>query len=90
MAKKITIAKVNGVGAVKETAADGTEYYTIPRFVMERNVLDMLEGNEDYMNLDFSDAQIITEEATMAELFKIYTGEMTANQFRKVYERILG
>ena len=81
--KKITISKVNGVGAIKVR-----DHYELPRFVLERNVLDMLEDNDKYMNLNFCDAQIITEEATYFELFKIYTEEMTEGEFKEVYERI--
>lgn len=84
--KTIKMAKVNGVGAVH--GADGQ--YRIPRKVLERNVLDMLEDNDKYMNLDFLDAEEIVEGATEYELIRIYTEEMTAEEFRKVFERILG
>lgn len=79
--KKVEMYRVNGVGK-----ANGR----IPRFVIERNVLDMLEGNEMYLDLGFCDAQIITEEATVEELFAIYTYKMTTDEFKKVAERILG
>lgn len=82
--KTIRLAKVNGVGV--KTDACGNKY--VPRKVIERNVLDMLEGNEEYMNLDFCEAQIITEEASVDELLRIYEYEMTAEEFEKVYNRI--
>ena len=79
--RKITMYRVNGVGKVNGS---------VPRFVIERNVLDMLEGNEKYMDLSFCEAQIITEEATLKELIDIYDLTMSTETFEKVYKRILG
>lgn len=78
---KRTMYRVNGVGKVNGK---------VPRFVIERNVLDMLEDNDKYMNLSFCDAQIITEEATAQELLDIYDETMSEEEFRTVYDRILG
>ena len=78
--------RVNGVGY--KVDVNGNKY--VPRKVIERNVLDMLEGNEMYGNLSFCDAEFITEEATVEELLKIYTEQMTAEEFTDLCVRILG
>ena len=83
---RITMGRVNGVGY--KVDALGNKY--VPRKVIERNVLDMLEDNDKYMNLDFCDAEVITEEATVEELMAIYTETMTEEQFKAVYDRIFG
>ena len=83
---RITMSRVNGVGY--KVDALGNKY--VPRKVIERNVLDMLEDNDKYMNLGFCDAEIITEEATVEELMDIYTETMTEEQFKAVYDRIFG
>lgn len=84
--KTIRMTRVNGVGAVK--GADGL--YRVPRKVLERNVLDMLEENEKYMNLEFLEAQEITECATEYELIRIYTEEMGIDEFKAIYKRVFG
>ena len=81
---RVTMSRVNGVGYKAD--AQGNKY--VPRNVIERNVLDMLEDNDKYMNLDFCDAEVITEEATTEELMAIYTETMTEEQFKEVYDRI--
>lgn len=81
MARKITMCRVNGVG---------TKGKMPPRFVIERNVLDMLEENEKYMNLDFCTAEELIECATVEELLNIYTEEMTTEDFEELYNRIFG
>ena len=70
------------------TEPDGTK--VLSRKVLERNVLDMLEDNDKYMNLDFCDAEVITEEATPEELLAIYDEEMTPEEFEALYNRIFG
>ena len=77
---KRTMTRVNGIGKVNGK---------VPRSVIERNVLDMLERNEAYLNLSFCEAQVITEEATVAELLAIYDGTMTEYEFKAVYDRIM-
>ena len=83
--KTIKMSYVNGVGYVKENGVR-----KVPRFVIERNVLDMLEDNDKYMNLDFCDAQCITELASVDELLRIYEYEMSAEEFARLAKRILG
>ena len=83
---RVTMSRVNGVGY--KVDALGNKY--VPRKVIERNVLDMLEDNDKYMNLDFCDAEFITEEATVEELMAIYTETMTEEQFKAIAEKIRG
>lgn len=83
---KVTMTRVNGVGYV----IDENGNKRVPRKVIERNVLDMLEENEQYGNLGFLDAQEIVEQATVRELLDIYTERMTTEEFAEVQRRILG
>lgn len=70
------------------TKPDGTK--VLSRKVLRRNVLDMLEDNDKYMNLDFCDAEEITEKATAEELLAIYDEEMTSEEFEALYNRVFG
>jgi hypothetical protein len=70
------------------TKPDGTK--VLSRKVLQRNVLDMLEDNDKYMNLDFCDAEEITEKATAEELLAIYDEEMTSEEFEALYNRVFG
>ena len=85
MTRKITMTRVNGVGAVKD--ANGN--YRLPRKVLERNVLDMLEENEKYLNLSFLDAQEFIEQANEYDLIRIYTEEMTTEEFTEIYKKLM-
>lgn len=63
---------------------------TLSRKMLQRNVLDMLEDNDKYMNLDFSDAEEIVYNATQRELLDIYDETMSPEEFKALYDRIFG
>ena len=85
--KKITIYRVNGVGSNTNTR-DPHMKEKAPRFVLERNALDLLEGNEKYGNLSFCDAQIWCEEqATYEELVSLLAGAMTEEMVLEIANR---
>ncbi len=65
---KYTMSGYNG-----ETAVKSNGKHRIPRAVLVRNVMDILEGNEAYGNLSFCEAQMITDLATNEELLTLYT-----------------
>ena len=46
--------------------------YQIPRSVLVRNVMNVLERNEAYGDLSFCEAEEVCDLATSAELLKIY------------------
>lgn len=83
MTQTITMAKVNG----QSVYTDKNGNTRICRKVLQRNVLDMLEGNEDLGNLDFCDAEYVTDVATEYELFMIYTEQFTAEQVLEILNR---
>lgn len=79
----ITMAKVNG----QSTYIDKDGNNRICRKVLKRNVLDMLEGNEKYGELDFCDAEIVTDMATEYELFMIYTEQLDPEKIEEILAR---
>ena len=76
---KVYMYRVNGKGK------NGTNFP--PRFVIERNVLDLLEDNDYYGNLSFCDAQIVVEMATMAELMAIYQYKLDPSKIPEILLR---
>jgi hypothetical protein len=77
------MAKVNG----QSTYIDKNGNNRIFRKVLKRNVLDMLEGNEKYGELDFCDAEIVTDMATEYELFMIYTEQLDPEKIEEILAR---
>lgn len=65
----------------------GTKGQMPPRFVLERNVMDMLEGNEKYGNLSFCDAQDVVDLATVEELLEIYNETLDPEKIDKILSR---
>lgn len=79
----ITMAKVNGQSVY--TDKDGNK--RVYKKVLKRNVLDMLEGNELYGDLDFCDAELVTDLATEYELFMIYTEQLDPSMIEEILSR---
>ena len=79
----ITMAKVNGQSVYIDK--DGNN--RVCRKVLQRNVLDMLEGNEKYGELDFCDAELVTDLATDYELFMIYTEQLAPSKIDEIMAR---
>ena len=79
----ITMAKVNGQSVY--TDKDGNK--RVYRKVLKRNVLDMLEGNEKYGELDFCDAELVCDLATEYELFMIYTEQLESSKIAEIMAR---
>lgn len=63
----VTMCNVNGQGRKGKKP---------PREVLERNVMDMLEDNDYYWNLDFDEAQTVVDAASYDELILIYAEEL--------------
>lgn len=74
MRKQITLCKVNGEANVS-------------RSVLVRNVIDFLEGNEDYGEMSFSECQDVCDAATKIELLQILAELLTEDQIRAIGER---
>lgn len=74
MRKRINVARVNG-------KAD------LSRPVLVRNVMDMLEENENLGNLSFCDAQEVCEKATKNELLRILADMITADEVIAILNR---
>lgn len=66
--KKVSLSKVNGVGFVGKK---------IPRSVLVRNVMDMLEGNEDYGEPSFCEAEAFCDGATNDEMMCLLADMMS-------------
>ncbi len=80
---KVTMMRVNGESY--KVDSNGNKY--IPRKVLERNVMDMLEDNEYYGSPSFSEAEEIIELATSAELIGIYTETLPKEMIQVILNR---
>ena len=80
---KITLSEVNGLS----TYVDKNGNTRVHRKVLQRNVLDMLEGNEKYGELDFCDAEIVCDLATEYELLMIYTEQLDPSKIEEIMTR---
>lgn len=76
---KITLSRVNGVGKVNGV---------VPRKVLERNVLDMLEGNPDLGDLSFDDALYVAENATYETLVDILAYRVTVETIDRILDGV--
>ena len=78
----ITVPMVNGLS----TYTDKNGNLRVHRKCLERAVLDMLEDNDYYGNLDFCDAELVCEVASEYELVLIYNEMLDPKRVRELLE----